>query len=349
LTTILKEIQNLKSKNLLLLCIAGFFISFLAGCAVLEEKSEMAPTSEADNPLSVMPAEETQANLDIVYPLQSSLMVGGGSFQVSFVLSDQEPLTGVKNLVEVWSPAGVLYQTTSCDDLGKGRYLSGPITLPLRDAAGTWLVVVEAYPVDGSPVRSELRFESQMSYSENLMEHYGFWIDTGYPFAFDTTASADPSHKFHVFRDGGVVIMANTPKYSARFSYTVFMDIYWQAAVLPQDEQEAIDYARYLGGPHLMSLAIPDEIYQAEPVQFQEQSAWVVTAKWDDSPENDNPPPGGYVNWLTFNCPDSEWLWTVQIASMDAIFMPELQNLQNSFICPDSDEVPNAWLSGSEG
>jgi hypothetical protein len=269
-------------------------------------------------------------------------LIGGQPLRVTAYLVDRngQPMEGALVEAELQTPAGEIIGTLPCTDKGQGRYLADVMLLPLRDAAGTWRVVARAWWGDGAQAQIESTFQVRPSFSEELQNLYGFWIDTASPlFDYYTTNIAHPDSKGHLYEDGngGYVLLANT-RVGQSYETFVILDIHWRQTDFPRDEAAAIAQARSLVGPHMMTLDIPDHDLAVNKITFQNKPAWRVTGRWKSTPTNDNRPPGGIVEWLTFRCPDSDWLWTVVIATNQERHIDDLRAMRQTFECPS--ELP---------
>jgi len=274
----------------------------------------------------------------VVFPLESRNLVGGQPLRVTIYLvdSDEQPLAGATVEAELWTPDGELFAAFPCADGGQGRYLSDYVQLPLRGGAGTWRVVARAQWGAGQATRASSNFPVVPSFSEELQGRHGFWVDTASPlFDYYVTNINDPDSKLHPYPDGdgAVVFLANT-RVEQSYEIFVIMDIHWRHADSPTDEAAALAYVGSLIGPHNIKLDIPPEDLAARALSFHGGPAWQVTGRWKSMPINDNPHPGGLVEWLVFPCPGSDWLWSVVIASNQLSYMDELRALRESFECP---------------
>jgi len=101
------------------------------------------PTSTrcADLPLSTaVPGAE--GSLVVVYPMDTSVLVGGQTLRLSVMLTDDngEGVEKAKIKANEWPPEGEKYAELLCQQAGQGRYLSEPFRLPLRSSEGKWIV-----------------------------------------------------------------------------------------------------------------------------------------------------------------------------------------------------------------
>jgi len=132
--------------------------------------------------IATIPAmEETprESELIVVFPQSTTELVGGQSFRMTVFLKDYDgqPVAGAQVTAELWTPGGELFTTLPCSDKGGGRYLAEPISLPLREAQGSWQVIALATWGEGMSAQGEGQFNSLISYSERLEDLFGFWID----------------------------------------------------------------------------------------------------------------------------------------------------------------------------
>lgn len=278
------------------------------------------------------------ASLTVVYPLEDRELVGGQPLRVTTYLMDHEdqPVEGASVEAELWSPDGETFATLACADQSQGRYLADSLQLPLRDAAGVWRLVARARWGDGQQAHRESTFKVKPSFSEELKNLYGFWIDTASPlFDYYTTNIADPDSKYHPYHDenGGLVLLANTRLDQSHENF-VILDVHWRHADFPEDGAAAIAYVGSLAGPHLMTLDIPGQDLATSRATFQGRPAWRVTGRWKSTTMNDNPPPGGLIEWMVFRCPGTDWLWALVIATNQKMHMGDLRALRDTFECP---------------
>jgi hypothetical protein len=274
-------------------------------------------------------------SLTMTFPLETTELVGGQSLRVTASLVDHNdrPVEGATVQAELQTPNGDVLATLPCADKGQGRYLSDYVRLPLRGTEGTWRVVVRATWGDECQAQTEQTFKGLSSFSEELQSLYGFWIELSDLFPYNVPHAGDPRNKYWPYEDGGYVILANNFFRGGTYGYFVMLDVHWRHADLPTDEAAAIAYVQSLAGPHGKTMDIPATNLVMESASFRGWPAWRVTGYWESTPSNGNPPPGGLVEWMVFPCPGSDWLWTVAIATNDAMCMDDLRTLRETFEC----------------
>jgi len=112
------------------------------------------------------------------------------------------------------------------------------------------------------------------------------------------------------------------------------LDIHWRPADFPSDAFAAVTYVQNLAGPHGMTVEITDLV--AEQTTFQDRPAWYVKGQWKE-PEVGVARPGTShcpAEWLIFECPESDWLWTLLITANKGVNMEKLRTLRGMFKCP---------------
>jgi len=271
----------------------------------------------------------------MVFPLETTELVGGQSLRLiaSLVDHNDQPVGGATVQAELQTPNGDVLATLPCADKGRGRYLSDYVRLPLRGTEGIWRVVVRATWGRDGQAQVEQTFKGLSSFSEELQSLYGFWIELSDLFPYNVPHADDPRNKYWPYKDGGYVILANNFFRGGTYNLFVMLDVHWRHADMPADEAAAIAYVQSLAGPHGKTIDIPRTNLIAEQLAFRGWPAWRVTGHWESTPSNGNPPPGGLVEWMVFSCPGSDWLWTVVIATNDAVYMDDLRTLRETFEC----------------
>jgi len=274
-------------------------------------------------------------SLTMTFPLETTELVGGQSLRVTASLVDHndQPVKGATVQAELQDPNGDAFVTVPCTDKGQGRYLSDYVRLPLQGTKGTWRVVARATWGDECQAQAEQTFKGLSSFSEELQSLYGFWIELSDLFPYNVPHADDPRNKYWPYEDGGYVILANNFFRGGTYNHFVMLDVHWRHADLPSDEAAAVACVRSLAGPHGKTMDIPTANLATERVTFRGWPAWRVNGHWESTLSNGNPPPGGLVEWMVFLCPGSNWLWTVVIATNDAMYMDDLRTLRETFEC----------------
>ena len=307
-------------------------IVLLAGCGTGVFES---PTSESINPPT--PCSIAESELNILYPLPYNELIGGQELRVTLSVSDQHgnPIEGINSRVELWSPSNELYADLECIDQNQTRCLTDPVTLPLRNAAGTWSILARTELEDSTSLENTGPFQVLRSFSEGLEENYGFWLDTSSPlFAYAGPPFADPKLKFHPYLRGGYVILSNS-KISGGVEGFVMLDLHWRPLDYPPNTDSALAYTQDLAGPHGMTVDYLD--LEAKETEFQGTPAWRVTGYWEEPiitgvnrlGETTYP-----VEWLIFPCPESDYTWTILITARNPDDLPGLREMAGTFECP---------------
>jgi hypothetical protein len=276
-------------------------------------------------------------SIEQVYPLPYSELIGGQELRVTLSISDPDgnPIEGFNVRVELWSPAEELYAVLECIDQGGGRCLTDPVTLPLRDGAGTWSILTRVELADGISLVNTGPFQVLRSFSEGLEEDYGFWLDTSSPlFAYAGPPFADPKLKFHPYDEGGYVILSNS-RINGGVEEFVMLDVHWHPTENPQDNDAALAHIQDLAGPHGMTVDYLD--LAVEETVFQGAPTWRVFGYWKEPiiPGVNRLGETTYpAEWLIFPCPGSEYTWTILITARNSGDLPGLRDIARTFECP---------------
>ncbi|MBU0492621.1 MAG: FixH family protein [Chloroflexi bacterium] len=268
--------------------------------------------------------------MTILFPLDTTELAGGRSLRVTVSLADAagQPVEGAAVQVELRSPDGNVFAAVPGADQGQGRYLADYVRLPQRGAEGTWRVVTRATWGDDQQAQAERAFIKGLPFlSEELQRQYGFWIEAPSVPGCDYNSL---THKTGQHEDGsGYVLMYNG------CHGRVNLDVHWQHAAFPADEASAIACAR-----SLLDVAQHEEDYGvglepnllAERITFQGRLVWRVVGR---SKTTHGKVRGGPIEWLIFQCPGSELLWTIIIStSNEPAYMDHLRALRETFQCP---------------
>jgi hypothetical protein len=274
----------------------------------------------------------SDGQLTLIFPLENTELAGGQSLRVTASLADHDdqPVEGATIQTELRAPSGDVFATRPCTYEGEGRYLADYVRLPTRGTEGTWRVVARATWGDGKQAQAERTFKGLPSLSEKYQSLYGFWIEIPEP---------DCRNKVHEFRDhlyedgSGFVIL----EYNCIGGGHVLMelDVHWQRAEFPTDEAAAIAYTQRLSPPMYHDPNLPNTNLAAERVTFQGRPAWRVTGQWKCTRELAGVLGDGPIEWVTFRCPGSTWLWTIVTSTNEpAAYVGYLQTIRETFECP---------------
>jgi len=278
------------------------------------------------------------SRLMVLFPNEAAELVGGQLVRVTLRLenADGHPVEGATAVAELWSPDSKLFASLPCHDNGLGRYVSEYLRLPLRGSEGNWQVLAQAEWGKRSLGHAQATFSAAGSYSERLEDNYGFWIEPGDLFELDVPQAPDPAARFHPYADGGGYVMLANTELDGINERFVMLDVHWRQAAFPSADQEAVLLVQGLAGPHGKTQGVPDTGFEALLGVSQGRSVWRVTAPWVRDPASANPPYEAVVEWMVLECPGSQWLWTVVIATNDPRSLPGLRAAQETFCCPES-------------
>jgi hypothetical protein len=334
-------------------CMMGIavLVLLLVGCSSAPTKTVINPPIIAPSQTaSIAPAKTpTQVirdgELSITSPKKSTQISGGSGLRIAFDLADHDdlPIEGALVQAMLWTPAGEYYASLPGTDQGDGRYLTDNIHLPLRDSAGSWRVVGQAFWNNSKQADVEGTIAVDPSVSEMYQNLYGFWINqpqfyglgTGF---YNLSQSGGLHFEDQLNEDGSGYVLLDNYRYGAIGVTFAALEIHWQDYELPIDAVSAAAYAQTLVGsglPHQDPDAPIMEL-KAEQVSFQDRPAWQVsgsTREYYVSKAAAEYP----VEWLMFTCPRSDWLWTLVISTDQASYMSRLRTLLATFECPSND------------
>jgi hypothetical protein len=241
------------------------FTSFNYSGRISTNTIEKTATSPATGEL------QRENALTVVYPQNTTELVGGQSFRITVFLTDfdEQPIEGALIEAKLWTPDGALYAPLPCFDKSGRRYLADPVSLPLRNSQGNWKITTQATWEDDESAEGEGHFTSLVSYSERLQDLFDFWIDLTDLFPYNKTNAADPRLKTYPYEKGGFVIFANNLTLGEINTIFVILNVHWQDAKFPNDEAAAVNYVLDLAGPHQITLDIPTSSLEAEKTKFQ--------------------------------------------------------------------------------
>jgi hypothetical protein len=276
----------------------------------------------------------------VLFPLSTTQRVGGQNLRVEVLLAEEQdrPVEGASVRVELWSPADALHATSVCTDKGAGHYLSEVLHLPWRGVEGNWRVVVKASWEGGGQAETQGTFSGSPSISEQYQDRYGFWVDPPtffcYNVSFYNLHECGGLHfEDHAYPDGGGYVFLDNYRYVTNGSTFTELDVHWQKAPFLGDEAAAMAYVKALAGIHRQDRESPLKDLNAQAATFQGRPAWQVSAQWKEILA---PIPHARLpaEWMVFQCPGSDWLWTLVISTDDTSRMDDLRELRETFECP---------------
>jgi hypothetical protein len=303
----------------------------------------IVPTSRVTpTPTAPRSASDQEGLLSIISPLESTHMKGGENLLIALNLVDHDDLSveGAAVQAELWHPNGELFASLPCIDKGKGRYLSEYVSLPTRGASGTWQVIGKAIWNDGQQAKTERRFQANPSISETYKNSYGFWIEHPHIFGLGTGFyNLQETGGLHfedwLNEDGSGYVILDNYRYVVIGVTFATLEVHWQPVDFPSDGAAAIAYAGSLArsGLHHQDPDTPLMKLTAEMVTYQGRSAWQVLGRGSEyyvaKAAAEYP-----VEWLIFQCPDSDWLWSLVISTDNVGYMNHLRAVQKTFECP---------------
>jgi hypothetical protein len=278
---------------------------------------------------------QTENTLAIIYPQMSTELVGGQSFRVTTILKNDadEPIEAALVEAELWTPEEERSLAIPCFDQGNGRYLSDPVTLPLKNSQGIWRVSARAVSGNEVIAQGEGHFIGQSSYSERLQRLLGFWIEPSDLFPYNVPGAEDPLLKTYAYENGGYVILAGNPTSAVMGISFVILDVHWRQMDFPEDEISAKNHVLNLAGPHRITLDASTEDLIAEQDTFRGWPAWKVTGWWNPNIMLGDLVHEAPLDWVIFQCPGSEWLWTILITTNEIELLDDLQSIRDTFEC----------------
>ncbi len=319
----------------------SLLVLLLAGCSKAPA-SPVGSGSASAAPIATVPAPGQRGVLSIDSPLGSTRASGGGDLRIALYLVDHGglPVEGAAVRAEVWTPGGELFANLPCEDRGKGRYLSDYVSLPLRGAGGIWHVIGEAGWEGGQQAEVEGTFEANPSVSEVYHDRYGFWIEHPRIFALGTgfyNLSESGGLHFEDWQneDGSGYVILDNYRYDALGVTFATVEIHWRHGEFPADEAAAIAFAQSLAGPglHHQDPDTPVTKLTAGTTTFQGRPAWHVLGRGSEYYVS-RAAAEYSVEWLIFQCPGSDWLWSLVLATDHEDYMEHLRAVQATFECP---------------
>jgi hypothetical protein len=325
----------------------ALLIFLITGCAraPVDTKHEITsvPLIVASITPTVVPREVHQEGLlNIISPPEDTQVSGGENLRITLYLVDHNNLPVEKAMVhaELWSPSGELFASLPCINKGEGHYLSEYVKLPLREAGGTWHVVGKATWKDGKQVETKRTIQVDRSISETYQDRHGFWIEHPHIFPLGTgfynlAESGGLHFEDWLYEDGSGYVILDNYRYNAGGVTFVTLEIHWRHAEFPVDEATAIAHVQSLveSGLHHQE---PDTYLtqlSSQMVTFQDRPTWQVVGRGQEFYVSQAA--AGYpVEYIVFQCPSSEWLWSLVIATDRETYVNHLRTVRQTFECP---------------
>jgi hypothetical protein len=336
---------NKMMRNLAMCCSLLFLLA--TGCARKSAGEiptvSFLPSAIASITPTAIPHEIYQEGLlSIISPLENRQASGGENLRVSLYLVDQDdlPVEGATVRAELWSPDGELFASLPCMDKGEGRYVSEYVSLPLRGARGTWHIVGKATWKDGKQAETKHMIQVNHSISEMYQNWHGFWVEHPRVFALGTgfynlAESGGLHFEDWLYEDGSGYVILDNYRYNAVGITFATLEVHWRHAEFPADGGTAIAHAQNLAesGLHHQEPDTPLTQLSARKVAFQDREAWQVLGRGQEfyvSKAAAEYP----VEFMVFQCPDSDWLWSLVIATDRETYLNHLRAVQQTFECP---------------
>jgi hypothetical protein len=282
------------------------------------------------------------ARLSITSPQQNTHISGGGDLRIALSLVDQDdrPLEGASVRVELHDPGGNLHGSMLCADRGGGSYVAETITLPLRGSQGTWRIKAHAATPDGLSTGAEGSFNANPSISEIYQDRYDFWVEYprifGLGTGFSNLHSAGGLHfEDWLIADGNGLVILDNYRYGTVGVTFATLEVHWLDQRYPVNEQNAISVAQESAeaGLHHQEPEAPLTAMSAQASGFQGRPAWLVSGEGSEFYVSEAA--SAYpIEWLIFECPGSDWLWSLVIAADEVEYMDHLRTVRSSFACP---------------
>ncbi|MGD9094065.1 MAG: hypothetical protein PVF74_14550 [Anaerolineales bacterium] len=281
-------------------------------------------------------------SLTLISPQENIDVSGGSDLRIVIFLADDNglPIEGASVQAELWSPSGELYTSIPCLDHGAGNYLSEYVRLPKRGAGGSWRVLGNATWGENGISHVESEFRASPSISEMYQERHGFWVEHPSVFGLGTgfynlSDSGGLHFEDWLEEDGSGYVILDNYRYKAVGVTFATIEVHWRDLHFPTNGEIAIDYAQSLSraGLHHQDPESPLVELTAIPATFQGRPAWHVlgqgTEYYVSKAAAEYP-----IEWLHFQCPGSDWLWTMVLSTDHQAYLNHLQALWNTFECP---------------
>ncbi|MCK5314744.1 MAG: hypothetical protein KAJ53_06455 [Anaerolineales bacterium] len=328
-------------------CSGGASETVQEGLSIPIAAESMTPTSSVTLTPTATPTATPRASfqdglLSIISPLENSEVSGGANLVIQLHLVDHDdlPVEAAVVQADIWHPGGELFTGLSCIDKGKGRYLSENVSLPLRGASGTWQVIGKATWQDGQQAKTDRTFQVNPSISEMYQNRHGFWIEHPRIFGLGTGfynlhGTGGLHFEDWLNKDGSGYVILDNYRYVVMGVTFATLEVHWQHVDFPTDGAAAIAYAENLArtGLHHQDPDTPLTKLTAKKVTFQDRSAWQVLGRGSEfyvaKAAAEYP-----VEWLIFQCPGLDWLWSLVISADNVGYMNHLRAVQKTFECP---------------
>ncbi len=282
-------------------------------------------------------------HLSITSPQENTHLSGGGDLRIALLLLDQDdrPVVGASVRVELRDPGGDPYTSMLCEDRGGGSYVAETLSLPLRDSGGPWQIKAHAATPDGLSAEVQGTFDANPSISEIYQDRYGFWIEYprifGLGTGFSNLHSAGGLHfEDWLNTDGSGLVILDNYRYGTVGVTFATLEVHWLDQRYPANPEEAVIVAEESAelGLHHQEPEAPLTALSAQDSEFQGRPAWII--RGEGSEFYVSGAAGAYpVEWLIFECPGSDWLWSLVIAADEVEYLDHLRTVRNSFVCPN--------------
>lgn len=270
------------------------------------------------------------------------------TIELELVDADGTPVEGAAVVAELQEPDGEIHVRLRAEDVGKGRYRSDVVELPLRGATGTWRVSGSAHWRDGPGIKVESEFQVVTSISERYLNRYGFWIEyprkyglgTGF---YDLQNSGGLHFEDWVFEDGSGYVILDNYRYEMAGVTFAAIEVHWLYEDFPVGEGSTISMAEDVAGRGLHHQADDAglDIQSVERTTFHGLPAWRVIGEGVE--EHVAWAAAGYpVEWLIFQCSGSDFVWIMLLSSDNVGHLHQLRALQDTFECPTDSCEPHS-------
>jgi hypothetical protein len=281
-------------------------------------------------------------SLTLISPQENIEILGGGDLRIVLHLTDHDlaPIEGAFVQAELWSPSGELFTNTPCLDHGGGRYLSEYIRLPLRGTGGTWHVVGNATWGVNEKSHVKGKFQADPSINEIYQNRHGFWIEHRNIFGLGTgfynlSESGGLHFEDWLEEDGSGYVILDNYRYNAVGVTFATIEVHWRDLDFPTNGETAFGYAQSLSeaGLHHQDPETPLSVLTAVTATFQGRQAWHIIGQGTEyyvSKAAAKYP----IEWLHFQCPGTNWLWTIVLSTDHEAYLNHLRTVASTFECP---------------